>query len=370
MTSHTPTRTSASSERASAATIVRRTGEGGPRSNRLEQGPSDSQAALSSASGERRVGLVVADVAVGQVQERPQPAHRQGRVRRKPRPPRSGAKRLALAGEDPLGHSIAQPVERLVDPPRGFGAAEREQVREDVVLEKARVEVAQDRQRSAARDRPGTPVGPVFLGRDCVERVDRPARGGEHFAREAVRLLGAVGREGVEGASDLGAHGLVVTGSALEVPGHLEREGLGSVVLAALHAPGEQRQRPSRRLLDHRRLAELDSEVDRRLADVAARLGEDEVEQLHRGLGLGLGRARETPQERGRRAGIAVEEPLRDRAVCELDARARARRPPGPRSTPLRAATRWAIASARARPRSPWRATGAHGASRPRATAT
>src|ERR1019366_8635656 len=132
--------------------------------------------------------------------------------------------------------------------------------------------------------------------------------------------LGSLGREGVEGAGDLDPDRLVVAIHLFEIGGCFARDRFGAVVPAALRARGEQGERAGRGSLGCGRVPELDPEVDRRLADIGARLRQDEIEELERGVGLGVGSPRQSPEERGCGCGIAVEEALRQRPLRELEA--------------------------------------------------
>src|ERR1019366_8894550 len=98
-----------------------------------------------------------------------------------------------LAGEDPFGHAIAQAIEGLVDPPGRLAPPEHQQVGEDVMLEEARIEIAEHRERSASSNRPDATFGAVLFERDRLEGVDRAARGREHVAGAGVGLLGSLG---------------------------------------------------------------------------------------------------------------------------------------------------------------------------------
>src|SRR5258708_2617560 len=99
--------------------IVRRSGEAGPCSNR-------SSSAL--ASGALRLGLVVADVAVGQVEQGAQPAHRKRRVAQARVSVGATGQRSLLSRKDPVGEPVAQPVERIARTAYGVRAPQRQQV--------------------------------------------------------------------------------------------------------------------------------------------------------------------------------------------------------------------------------------------------
>ena len=222
-----------------------------------------------------------------------------------------------------------------------------EEIADDVLLEEGRVEVAQDRERRAARHR-ARPRGRarVVVAGDGFEGVDLGSERGQDPPRLRVGRARPVGREEEQGLRDLSVERGVFARLVLQIAHQLPVERLGPVVWcrprralreravwcrprrasrgrAVGSAPwavaaranrtlAEDRQGAGARPIDEGRLPELAPQLEHRFGDVGPRLGEHRVEELRRRLGLGLGRARQTPDERARRPRVALEHPLRE----------------------------------------------------------
>ena len=266
-----------------------------------------------------RIAFVVAHVAIGEVQERAQAAHRQRRVSGCARPRATPSGRPSRARIHSAIRS-RRPSSVVVGAARRLAAARAaRRCARTSCSSKLMSRSRKHRERRAAGDRPRAPFGAVLLGRHGLERVDRPAGRREDVARAGVRLLGAAARRTRRGRAQSERAPARRPVAPSRVPrrprARWPRPRRPWCPSSAPRGARGRGRRPSPR----GRLAELGAKVDGGLADVGARAREDAIEQLIAASGSASAARGQTPQERGGRAGIAIEQPLRKGAMGELE---------------------------------------------------
>ena len=254
---------------------------------------------------------------------------------------------LAEAVEHPRGESLARGRRRLFVRLRGLRRRrEPQQIDERAALEEARVEIAQTASdvRRASAPCPASSVtrfervdeavhrsrarpcavrvrGARALGRERRERAAPPERRADR-PRAPPRRTCSRARCGMRSRSRT-----------------VSRSSGGFAFVAAL-VVAKRLHDLADGSLERTGVAEIRADVDRRLRDDVRRALGELREQLARDVGLGLGRAREAPHERRRRAEILRERPPSAIHCLTSAARPRARPRSSPRSTSPRAATR------------------------------
>ncbi len=232
----------------------------------------------------------------------------------------------------PCGRAGRRASRRRPGPPRRRPSSK--QVGEDVVLEQARVEVAQDGQRRAPRDRPGATLGAVLLGRHGLERVDRP-RAAESTSRARAYASLAPWEAKASRARAICAR----TGSSSRAAPSRSRATSRAMAsapssLLPFGAPGKERERrgptPSRPRATRR--ARCASSIAASPMSPLARARTRSSSSMAASGSASAARGR--PQRNAEAApGSRSSSPCDSGALRELERRARARRPRGPRST-------------------------------------